>query len=274
MFTLTDQPDENLPTFVRDRKKWYVQGRYTSDDTSCAPKTAPKKPVKDLEKLDWDCSEQYDACGDVFNTNILYLPPEHYPLSWSANGLTKGKIELPPVTEQKFTQYFLHDNKIEKVALVSTLSLNEDYLKVTCDKSGKIESCGQDCVELTNLSVAIKNPSSMTFPIKTETMNFADLYEIELFVDQDYKSRLVDAGGSLVRNAAETLANMIQYGDLRKRPLDYVTVKIAKAANDDLIPLVGPGWRIQLRKPTASPSPAPSEPAAPEVSPQRNTQSK
>jgi hypothetical protein len=247
LYAITDHPSDHLPYFIHDKKRWYLEGRYTNAATSCVPSEAEKGNVKDPKKVKWNCEEQDTACGDVYNTGILFLPPEEYPLEWAANGLSRGKITLPKTTEQKFTQYFLHQNKIEKVSLISTVSLNDEYLKVSCDENAKIESCGEDCFSFVNLAVAIKNPASTKFPIKTDDQDFSDLYEIELFVDQDFKSRLVDAGGILVKESVEALSEVVQYGDLRRRPLDYITYKLASKANDDLVPIIGEGWKFNLR---------------------------
>jgi hypothetical protein len=252
LYSIGEKPprasESTTPYFIRDKKKWFLEGRYTNAKTSCVPADEAKGHVQDPGKTKWNCEEQEQSCGGIYNTNILYLPPGQYPLEWAANGLVKGKITPPKVTEQKFTQYFLHQNKVEKVSLISTVSMNDEYLKVTCDENAKISSCGQDCELFENLSVAIKNPSSAKFPIKTEEHDFSELYEIELFVDQDFKSRLVDAGGILVKYSIDALNEIQPYGDLRQRPLDYVIYKLASKANDDLIPVLGQGWKFSLRQ--------------------------
>jgi|GEM_PF-3842498 len=249
LYLVTQIPDDSLPFIVHDKKKWFVQARYTPEPTSCTPKGVPsKKPVTNLEKINWDCSEQKNSCGELFNSNVLTLPSESYPLGWAANGLIRGKIVLPSVTEQKFTQYFLHDNKLEKVAMISTLSLNEDYLKVTCDKNAKIEDCGVDCKRFVNTSVAIKNPTTDAFSLTTAENSFDDLYDLQLTIDGDFKDRLKLAGYTLAKNGVSALTDIFHSGRVDQRPMDYVIYRIARQASEEVTSLVGPGWSFQLQK--------------------------
>lgn len=260
LYLITQTPDDSLPFIIRDKKKWYVQARYTSEPTSCTPRGVPsKKPVTNLEKINWDCAEQKNSCGELFNSNVLALPSESYPLGWAANGLIRGKIALPPITEQKFTQYFLYENKLEKVAMISTLSLNEDYLKVTCDKNAKIQECGLDCLEFTNTSVAIKNPVSDLFALTTAENNFADLYELQLTIDGDFKDRLKMAGYTLAKNGVTALTEIVRSGRLEIRPFDYILFRVARQASEELTNLIGPGWSFHLRKYSSADKAEPTE---------------
>jgi hypothetical protein len=182
----------------------------------------------------------------------LILPAGMYPLGWSANGLTKEKITLPKVTEQKYTQYFFYDNKIEKVTLVSSLVLNDDYLKVSCDKNAKLVSCGTDCIAFVNLDTPLKKTVSASFRFKTEEHDFSDKLEIEIFVDSDFKAQATEVGALIVKNGVEALSQIFQDGDFDQVPLDYLAQKIASSTYPDIIRQIGPAWKFQLTR-VASP---------------------
>lgn len=227
LYTVTNQRDAEAPSFSLGGKNWYVQARFTNTgDTYCTPGSATRDFLRNLERTEWDCKPR-ELCGTTSNSNEAVVPAEGYPREWLASGVTSDPLQLPKQRGFSDAQYFLYNGELRKLSLKSLISLNEEYLRVTCDANAKVEACGKDCAVFISdpkKADAVTSWSSVKAPVTGAGL--PELFEMELSAPQENIGAVSQWREDFAQSAASTLRETRQQANLEKLPMEFLVYQI------------------------------------------------
>ena len=184
----------------------------------------------------------------ISNPNEAVVPADGYPREWHDAGAKASGIALPKQTNAAFTQYFYYRGEIQKLALKSELSTNDDYLQVSCDQKAKIEECDKDCASYLNEPLKAEDVSrwtDLTVPLPNE--NLASLFSLELSVPREKAGSIDTSAGKIAQIAIKAITEIGPSADLTALPMKYLIYRVASMEYPVINSLVDASpWKIKL----------------------------